>query len=136
MKKVFVNGTFDLVHVGHIDLLNFARQQGDHLVVGLDADSRVKELKGPGRPIHNERERMLLLLNLRPVDEVVTFLSDDGLEDLVHRVSPDVMVVGSDWKGKKIIGSQFAKELIFYDRIPNFSTTNIIQSIIDRRDLL
>lgn len=136
MKKVFVNGTFDLLHVGHIELLNYARQQGDYLVVGLDCDARVKELKGPGRPIHTQLERMHLLMNIRAVDEVVTFLSDDGLEDLVCRVSPDIMIVGSDWKGKHIIGSEYAKELRFYDRLPNFSSTNIIQSIIDRRDLL
>lgn len=136
MKKVFVNGTFDLLHVGHLELLNYARQQGDYLVVGLDCDERVKKLKGSGRPIHNQLERMHMLMNIRAVDEVVIFLSDDGLEDLVNRVSPDLMIVGSDWKGKPIIGSEYAKEVRFYDRLPNFSTTNIIKSIIDRRDLL
>jgi D-beta-D-heptose 7-phosphate kinase/D-beta-D-heptose 1-phosphate adenosyltransferase len=133
MKKVFVNGTFDLLHVGHLELLNFAKSYGDYLIVAIDDDNRVKEKKGFDRPIHNQNERMFFLNMLKPVNQVEIFSSDKELEELIKGFNPDIMVVGSDWKNKLVIGSQFAKRLIFFDRINGYSTTKIIQSVIDRR---
>jgi len=131
--KVFVNGTFDLLHVGHLQLLNFAKSHGDYLMVGIDTDDRVSEKKGPTRPIHNQEERKFFLENLKPVDEVKFFSSDKELEDMIKNYRPDVMIVGSDWKGKSVIGSYYAAKLIFFDRIGEYATTKTIQSIIDRR---
>ena len=132
MKKVFVNGTFDLLHVGHLQLLNFAKSYGDYLIVAIDTDERVKEKKGTSRPIHNQDERIFFLNMLKPVNQVETFSSDNELEELIKGFNPDIMIVGSDWKNKPVIGSQFAKRLIFFDRINEYSSTKIIQSIINR----
>lgn len=132
MKKVFVNGTFDLLHVGHLQLLNFAKSYGDYLIVAIDTDDRVKEKKGPTRPIHNQDERSFFLRMLKPVDQVELFSSDQELEELIKGFNPDIMIVGSDWKDKPVIGSQYAKKLMFFDRIGDYATTKTIQSIIDR----
>lgn len=130
--KVFVNGTFDLLHRGHLELLNYAKSMGDYLMVGIDADERVREKKGPTRPIHNQEERKFFLENLKAVDEVKLFSSDAELEGLVKSFKPDIMIVGSDWKGKSVIGSYYAAKLIFFDRIGDYATTKTIQNIIDR----
>jgi len=132
MKKVFVNGTFDLLHLGHLQLLNFAKSHGDYLIVGIDTDDRVKEKKGPSRPVYNQEERAFFLKMLKPVDQVEMFSSDEELEALIKGFQPDIMIVGSDWKGKSVIGSYYASKLIFFDRIEEYATTKTIQSIIDR----
>jgi D-beta-D-heptose 7-phosphate kinase/D-beta-D-heptose 1-phosphate adenosyltransferase len=132
MKKVFVNGTFDLLHRGHLELLNYAKSKGDYLVVAIDADERIRSKKGSSRPIYNLEDRKFFLECLKPVDKVYTFCSDFELESLVNFVQPAIMIVGSDWKYKKVIGSEYANELIFFDRIKNYASTSIIQSIIDR----
>jgi len=132
MKKIFVNGTFDVLHVGHLALLNYAKSLGDYLVVGIDTDERVKEKKGPTRPVNSVEDRTLMLMNLKSVDEVKHFGTDEELENLVKSVQPDIMVVGSDWKDKSVIGSYYASNLIFFDRIDEYSSTKIIQSIIGR----
>jgi len=133
MKKIFVNGTFDVLHIAHIRLLNYAKSQGDYLHVAIDTDARVKEKKGETRPIYPQEERKFFLMNLKAVDNVSFFSTDEELENTIKEYAPDIMIIGSDWKGKPVIGSQFAKELKFYDRIENYSTTATIQSIIDRR---
>jgi len=130
--KIFVNGTFDIVHVGHIKLLNYARGLGHHLLVAIDSDRRVRQLKGSDRPIHNQAERKLLLENLRSVDSVEIFNTDDELEHIITLYEPDVMVKGSDYQGKPIIGAEYCKEIKFYDRFKNYSTTNKIQDIANR----
>jgi rfaE bifunctional protein nucleotidyltransferase chain/domain len=131
--NVFVNGTFDVLHLGHLSLLNHARGLGDKLFVGLDSDRRVGEKKGTSRPINNVYERQQMLLNLKAVDEVMIFDSDEELKMLVKQIRPGIMVVGSDWEGKPIIGSEFAKQLVYYSRIYGYSSTQKIQDIIDRR---
>jgi D-beta-D-heptose 7-phosphate kinase/D-beta-D-heptose 1-phosphate adenosyltransferase len=132
MKTVFVNGTFDVLHRGHLMLLNYAKSLGDYLIVGIDSDERVKEKKGNSRPINSFEDRAFMLLNLKSVDDVRFFSTDKELEDLVKSIKPDIMVVGSDWKNKSVIGSYYSSELIFFDRIDEYSSTKIIQSIIDR----
>ena len=132
-KKVFVNGTFDLLHRGHLELLNYALGQGGHVCVGIDTDDRVRRMKGRTRPIHNQEERKFFLENLKSVDEVRFFSSDKELEGLVKSYQPDIMIVGSDWKDKSVIGSYWAAKLIFFDRIGDYATTKTIQSITDRR---
>ena len=132
MIKVFVNGTFDLLHPGHIALLNYAKTFGDYVIVGIDTDERVREKKGSSRPIYNQEDRGLMLVALQVVDEVRYFDSDESLEALVKDVKPDVMVVGSDWKDKSVIGSYWAAELKFFDRIEKYATTKTVESIISR----
>ena len=129
MKTIFVNGTFDLLHPGHVSLLNWAKSLGDYLVVGIDTDDRVKEKKGSTRPIYNQTDRGIMLVSMSAVDEVRYFDSDESLENLVKEVKPDIIVVGSDWKGKTIIGSYYAAELKFFDRIEEYATTKTIQCI-------
>lgn len=131
-KSVFVNGTFDILHTGHLELLNFAKSQGDYLFVAIDSDDRVRKLKGEGRPINTAWDRRKMLLNLKAVDEVEIFRSDDELRMWIKQVRPDIMIVGSDWEGKPVIGSEFAKELIYFKRIDDYSTTKIISDITSR----
>jgi len=133
--KVFVNGTFDVLHIGHLELLNYAKQLGDILLIAIDSDRRVSEKKGADRPFNNIINRLSLLENLKAVDIVEVFDSDTELENVIKEYQPDIMVVGSDWRDKKVIGSEFAKELVFYDRIINESTTKTIESYINRRYL-
>ena len=132
MKTIFVNGTFDLLHRGHLELLNYAKSLGDYVCVGIDTDDRVRQMKGPTRPIYNQDERKFFLENLKAVDEVRFFSNDSELEGLVKSVKPDIMIVGSDWKDKSVIGSYYASELIFFDRIEDYATTKTIQDIINR----
>ena len=131
-KRIFVNGTFDILHPGHIQLLNYAKSLGDSLTVGIDSDRRVAEKKGPSRPVNNVHDRAFMLHSLKAVDHVV-FDSDEELERCIKVVKPDIMVVGSDWKDKSVIGSMYSAELRFFDRIEEYATTKTIESIIDRR---
>ena len=128
MKTIFVYGTFDLLHPGHVSLLSWAKSLGDYLVVGIDTDDRVREKKGSTRPIYNQTDRGIMLVSLSAVDEVRYFDSDESLENLVKEVKPDIIVVGSDWKEKEVVGSQYAGEVRFFDRIGNYSTTNVLES--------
>jgi D-beta-D-heptose 7-phosphate kinase/D-beta-D-heptose 1-phosphate adenosyltransferase len=131
MTKVLVNGTFDIVHAGHVELLNYARSLGDWLLVCIDTDRRVKELKGQSRPINNQYDRQFVLQNLQAVDAVRFFDSAEELEEICKIYQPNVMVKGSDYQGKPIVGSQYCKEIKFYERTSH-STTNTIQDIINR----
>ena len=131
-KSVFVNGTFDILHIGHLALLNYAKSQGDRLFVAIDSDDRVRQLKGPSRPIYDAYQRKTMLLNLKAVDEVEIFSSDVELEMWIKQIKPSIMVVGSDWRNKTVIGSQFAKRLEFFERIDDYSSTRTISNIINR----
>ena len=134
MKTVMVNGTFDVLHPGHIALLNTARSYGDWLVVAIDTDRRVKELKGQQRPINCQTDRKVMLSNLKAVDIVEFFDNTEELVKLMERYKPDVYVKGSDWKhDTQSTAHQYCKEVIYYDRIEPYSTTKTIQDIADRR---
>lgn len=130
MRKIFVNGTFDIIHRGHIELLNYAKQQGDWLTVGIDSDERVKSLKGPKRPINSENERFFLLMNLKPVNEVFVFNSDEELTKLISE--HDAMVKGSDYIGKDIVGQEVCNEIIFFNLVKGYSSSETIKRIINR----
>jgi D-beta-D-heptose 7-phosphate kinase/D-beta-D-heptose 1-phosphate adenosyltransferase len=125
-----VNGTFDILHRGHIEMLNYAKSRGDYLLIAIDTDRRVKELKGPTRPINNQEDRKFHLLNLKAVDEVVFFDSKEQLIDIMKLYSPDVYVKGSDWKkDRPSTAEQYCKQVIYYDRVGDYSTTNTILRI-------
>lgn len=123
--KVWVNGTFDVLHVGHIKLLEFASQFGT-LRVGIDTDKRVKELKGLDRPFNKQEDRKTMLESIKYVDEVVLFDSRQELIDCVKEYAPDIMVVGDDYKGEIVFGSEHAKDLVFFKKIPEYSSTKIL----------
>jgi D-beta-D-heptose 7-phosphate kinase/D-beta-D-heptose 1-phosphate adenosyltransferase len=129
--KIFVNGTFDILHRGHIEMLEYAKSQGNYLLVAIDTDSRVQELKGPDRPINNQFDRQYVLKNLKSVDDVWFFNSDEELEYILETYRPDIMIKGSDYKDKPILGSHLCKEIKFYDRTEH-STTGLIQRITNR----
>jgi D-beta-D-heptose 7-phosphate kinase/D-beta-D-heptose 1-phosphate adenosyltransferase len=132
MTTVIVNGTFDILHPGHIAMLNTARSLGDYLVVCIDTDRRVKELKGDTRPINDQNFRRIMLQNLKAVDIVELFDSQEDLIRLLELYKPDIMVKGSDWRGKSVVAEQYVKKIHWYDRIEEYSSTKIIQSITDR----
>jgi len=132
MKKIVVNGSFDIVHRGHLELLHYAKSLGDYLLVCIDTDSRISELKGLNRPINNQEDRKFLLESLKSVDEVVLFNSADELENILIKYQPDVMVKGSEYKDKSIVGRQFCKSIKFYETVNGYSTTEKIQDIINR----
>ena len=129
-KLVFTNGCFDLLHKGHLDLLLNAAAFGDKLFVGLNSDTSVKKLKGDSRPIQNEKTRAIKLLELKYVDHVIIF-EDLTPQNLIHTISPDVLVKGGDYTKNEIVG---AKHVISFGGVvkiipltPGFSTTSIIE---------
>ena len=126
MRVVWVNGCFDVLHRGHIELFKYARAFGDYLVAGVDTDKRVKESKGPSRPFNNLEDRVALLEAIKYIDEIRTFDTDDELETQILLSEAEVIVVGSDYKDKNIIGSHLVEEVRFFDRIENYSTTKIL----------
>jgi D-beta-D-heptose 7-phosphate kinase/D-beta-D-heptose 1-phosphate adenosyltransferase len=138
-KIVFTNGCFDVLHVGHLRLLNFAKSQGDYLVVGLNSDASVSRLKGLDRPINSFDERREFLLALSGVDEVLEFPiegnSDNPLE-IIQKLRPDIIVKGGDYKEHEVIGSSFINsyggETIIYPFVPGKSTSAIINRIANR----
>jgi rfaE bifunctional protein nucleotidyltransferase chain/domain len=133
MTKVVVNGSFDILHLGHVRLLEYARSfPYSYVLVLTDTDRRIKELKGSTRPIHNEYERCSFLFALKYVDRVETFDTDDELKKLIKQFDPEIMVKGSDYRDKKIIGAEYCKEIKFYERLEQYSTTSKIQDIINR----
>ena len=127
MKNIWVNGCFDILHRGHLELFKFAKSQGSFLVVGIDSDRRVKINKGDDRPVNNQEDRKFFLECIKYIDKVVVFDNDYELQTCISLHNIDYLIVGSDYKNKKVIGSQYAKEVIFFDRIGNYSTTNILE---------
>ena len=128
MKTIWVNGCFDILHRGHFELFNYAKSLGDKLIVGIDSDKKIEKDKGKGRPYNNIKDRTYALESLKAIDEIRAFSDRESLVELVKEIKPDVLVVGADWKGKRIVGSQYAKEVIYFDRIGEYSTTNILEN--------
>jgi D-beta-D-heptose 7-phosphate kinase/D-beta-D-heptose 1-phosphate adenosyltransferase len=129
--KIFVNGTFDILHRGHLEMLKYARSLGDELLVCIDGDSRVKDLKGNDRPINNQEDRKFMIDSLKWVDRCWIFSDEEELEKIIELYQPDIMVKGGDYRGKHIVGEQYCKEIKFYDHTGH-STTNIIERIANR----
>jgi rfaE bifunctional protein nucleotidyltransferase chain/domain len=134
-RVVFTNGVFDILHTGHVDVLTAARSHGDALIVGLNGDSSVRRLKGPGRPIRNEAERAYVLAALEAVDIVVIFEQDTPLE-LVRELRPDVIVKGGDYTLDSIVGARevqsWGGEAIVVPLTPGQSTSSIIEKLSGR----
>lgn len=129
-KTVWTNGTFDVLHMGHINLFKQAKElagQSGKVIVGIDTDERVSQLKGPTRPINNLFDRVNFLRAIKYIDEIVTFSTDEALTHHIKRYSPDYFIIGNDYQNKTIIGGQHAKQIIFIPRYANLSTTQILQ---------
>jgi len=123
--KVWINGTFDILHIGHIRLLNFAKSFGS-IRVGLDTDKRVSEKKGIQRPFNKLEYRMEFISSIAGVDSVVSFGTDDELRNCIKEYEPDVMVIGGEYKYKEIIGLEYVPHIEFFDKIEGISTTKIL----------
>lgn len=127
-KIVFTNGCFDILHAGHIKLLQKAKSFGDVLIVGLNSDSSVRRIKAAGRPVIPEKERAEILSALNMVDFVVKF-SDLTPYKLIKKIKPDVLVKGADWKSGKIVGSEFSKQVRRIAIVKGRSTTKTIKKL-------
>ncbi|MEY4954691.1 MAG: D-glycero-beta-D-manno-heptose-7-phosphate kinase [Bacteroidota bacterium] len=131
-QVVFTNGCFDILHLGHVDYLEKARQTGTKMIVGVNADSSVRQLKGPSRPVNNEYARARILAALEFVDLVIIFDEETPL-NLINELLPDILVKGDDYSIETIVG---AKQVIAHGGkvttiplVPTYSTTNIIQKL-------
>ena len=136
MKYILAVGAFDVLHTGHIALLNYAKSLGDYLLVALDTDERITEAKGYSRPVNNQLIRGTIMENLKAVNEVLFFNSDEELINIIQTYKPDIRVIGSDWKGKTVVGEQFCKEIVYYDRVNDESTTKTLDDYIEKRKLI
>ena len=127
-KIVFTNGCFDILHVGHVKYLEVAKSYGDVLILGLNADSSVKKLKGESRPINTQDDRAYILASLESVDYVVIFEEETPYE-LIKLIKPHVLVKGGDYEGKEVVGQDIADELKLVQFVDGKSTTNTIKRI-------
>ena len=127
-KIVFTNGCFDILHAGHVSVLEFARSKGDELIVGLNSDASVRRLKGPTRPVNTQADRALVLAALESVSAVCIFEQDTPYE-LIKTVRPDVLVKGGDYKPTEIVGREFAGKVVRFALLKGRSTTNIIKKV-------
>ncbi len=129
---VFANGCFDILHVGHVSLLNHCAELGDRVVVGLNSDNSVKKLKGDSRPINNQDSRALILASLKNVDAVIVFDEETPLE-LIKHILPNVLVKGGDYKESDIVGADIVKanggKIAIVPLVAGVSTTNLINNI-------
>lgn len=130
--RIVVNGTFDILHRGHIEMLEYAKSLGDFLLVCIDTDTRVAELKGPTRPVNSQCDRAFMLQSLKCVDMVWYFADEAELEYILEAYQPDIMVKGSDYQDKPIVGAHLCKEIKFYELVEHYSTTKLIQRITNR----
>lgn len=132
-KVVFTNGAFDILHLGHLTYMTFARRQGDCLVIGLNSDASVRRYKGEKRPIVTQEERAVMLAGLKCVDYVVLFDQDEP-RDLIAYILPDILVKGEDWahyvSGRDVVEANGGK-VILAKMVEGRSTTNIIKKVVE-----
>lgn len=134
-KIVFTNGCFDLIHLGHVKYLESAKQKGDILVVAINSDSSMRKIKGSKRPIVRQEDRLKIVAGLESVDFVTLFHETTPL-NVIKALLPDILVKGSDWKNKPIIGKDFLDSYNGKTITINFlfgrSTTNLINKIVKK----
>jgi|TARA_R110001583_G_scaffold72932_1_gene203590 D-beta-D-heptose 7-phosphate kinase/D-beta-D-heptose 1-phosphate adenosyltransferase len=126
MSVIFTNGCFDILHRGHVELLRYCHSLG-RVVVGLNSDRSVKQLKGESRPYNNESDRQLILEACRFVDEVMIFDEETPYE-LIKNVKPDIVVKGGDYQKEDVVGNDLAEVKIF-NFVDGYSTTNILEKM-------
>ena len=126
--KVWMNGCFDVLHHAHFKMIEYAKSFGGELVIGIDTDSRVKFLKDDTRPFHTADQRKFNLLSIKGVDRVIIYDTAEELYELIKTETPDIFVIGSDYRDKFIIGRAYAKEIKYFERVEQFSTTKILEN--------
>ena len=129
--RVWSNGCFDLFHYGHLKMLEFASEQGDELFVGIDSDNKVKQSKGNHRPFVPQNQRAELIENIRFVDKVFVFDSQKELEDIIKSNDIDIIVIGNDYIDKHVVGEEYVKQVVFFPKLQNISTSSLEKRIID-----
>ncbi|OHB54929.1 MAG: hypothetical protein A2Y12_13250 [Planctomycetes bacterium GWF2_42_9] len=131
-KIVFTNGCFDVIHRGHIEYLGFCKKQGDIVVLGLNSDSSIRQIKGPDRPINNQLDRAAVLSGLESIDYIVIFEEDNPL-NLIMKVKPDILVKGQDWAEKGVVGREFVEtnggQVVLSPLVEGKSSTNTIEKM-------
>ena len=136
-RIVFTNGCFDILHRGHVEYLGFARNQGELLVVGLNTDRSVNNMKGPSRPVLPEQDRARIIAALEDVDYVVLF-DEPTPEELIREVRPDVLIKGEDWREKGVVGREFVEsyggKVVLAPLVQGISTTDIISRIVEKEN--
>lgn len=127
-QVVWLNGCFDILHRGHIEMFRYANSLGGRLVVGTDADDRIRKSKGNSRPINKLQDRMEVLKSIKWIDEVVSFSSDYELCDLLVKHRPTYRVLGGDYEGNQnaIVGKELSGQLLFFARLDSYSTTGVL----------
>lgn len=126
-KTVLTNGCYDIVHAAHLKLIKHARSLGDVLIVAIDSDRRISERKGTERPINNALNRGQFLEQIKGVALVVEFDTDDELRSWITELQVDILVVGAEYKDKCVVGSELVKEVVFFEKVGNYSTTEILK---------
>ena len=130
MKTVFVNGTFDILHPGHIELFRVARSLGDRVIVATDSDCKIKKDKGQTKPINDLCYRVSMLKSIKYIDVVHYFHDRSGLESLIRLYRPDILLLGGDWEGGDVVGKDLAKEVRFLPRVGDYSSSAVINKIL------
>mgnify|MGYP003634611231 FL=1 len=128
-KRIWLNGTFDVVHLGHIKLFQHAKELYPNSIVcvGVDTDKRIRQLKGPNRPINPLNFRVEFLKAIRFIDEVRTFSTDSDLRNKIASFNPDVMLIGDDYRNRTIVGEELIPRIIYVERFDGLSTTSLIE---------
>ena len=127
---VFTNGCFDILHLGHIELLEYCAGLGKEVIVGLNSDDSVRKLKGPTRPVNSQADRMKFLLSIRHVDKVLIF-EEETPYNLIKKIKPDIIVKGGDYTPDNVVGNDLA-EIRIFEYINGYSTTKTIEDISNR----
>lgn len=127
-KIVWCNGTFDILHPGHIELFKVGASLGKKLIVATDTDEKIRKDKGAFKPVNNLCDRISMLQAIKYIDEVLYFNTREELEGLIKLYMPDILLLGDDWKGGDVVGKEYAREVRFLPRL-NYSTTDIIKKI-------
>lgn len=125
-KITWVNGCFDVLHIGHIKLFQRAWELGNPVVVGIDGDERIRQSKGDNRPVNPMYDRIGFLKSIKYIKEVIPFHSDEELNSIIKRFSPEYFVIGEEYKDKVIIGKEWAKEMVYVPRYGDVSSSSII----------
>ena len=130
-RIVWCNGTFDILHPGHIELFKVGKSLGDKLIVATDTDEKIRQDKGASKPINNLCDRISMLQAIKYIDEVLYFNTREELEGLIKLYMPDILLLGDDWQGGDVVGKEYARQIRFLPRL-NYSTTEIITKIRGR----
>ena len=126
---VWCNGTFDILHPGHIELFKVGKSLGKKLIVATDTDEKIRKDKGAFKPINNLCDRVSMLQAIKYIDEVLYFDTREELEGLIKMYMPDILLLGDDWQGGDVVGKEYARDIRFLPRL-NYSTTDIIRKIL------